>query len=351
MSDFVSREPSCTGELPERFVRFCRLSIENRSSDVLYTEPNLSQLDSNYDDVEGSALEFEYVKDNEVIPLVPLPSERPVAAIDTSTIRLGELDGGSLCALRGAVVTLERKRYKYTRYGPLIFSLGTSSRIDQELGITSFAGVSNVEILLRRVRNSLEKWIQLSVTRSLSNALILLDGSLIAGTIDNSANDMQGLLKSARRSDNLVIGISKNTQLRIRDRSITSLLEQDAKPCLLDVDKTIRCQFPAYQIQFMGQVFVGKLAEVGFPFRIDVDRQVSIADRILGIEQLAGTDIVDQGYPETLRLAHVLSTFSASDVLAIQSMAAVRFGIQILPKFALRRSLFGPFGTRWETMH
>ena len=101
----------------------------------------------------------------------------------------------------------------------------------------------------------------------------------------------------------------------------------------------------------MGQVFVGKLAEVGFPFRIDVDRQVSISDRILGIEQLAGTDIVDQGYPETLRLAHVLSTFSASDVLAIQSMAAVRFGIQILPKFPLRRSLFGPFGTRWETMH
>jgi hypothetical protein len=354
MSDFVTQEEIGIGALPERFLRFCRFSIENKRGECLYTDPHISDqpAPSNYDG-ECSALEFGSVDDNEIIRLAPIPSNRLVAAIDTSTIRLGELEDGSLCALRGAVVTLEGKHYKYTRYGPLVFSLGNSLNINQipELGIASFAGASNVEILLRRVRNSLERWLQLSVTRALSDALILIDGSLTAGTPDNPPAEMEHLLEIARRSENLVIAISKNTQLRIHDKSITALLEQNSEPCLLDVDKRIRRQFPAHQIQFLGRVFVGKLARLGFPFRIDIDRKVATEQSVTGIRQLTGTDIVDQGYPETLRVAHILSTFTAGDVLAIQSLAASRFGIQLLPKFALRRSLFGPFGTGWETRH
>ena len=353
MSDFVRQEQETMGELPERFLRFCRLSIENRRGEFLYTEPNITdQLIPNNHDAEGSSLEFGTVDENEIIGLTPTPSNRSVSAIDTSTIRLGELEDGSLCALRGAVVTLEGNQYKYTRYGPLLFSLGNPMKVDQipSLGITS-NGASNVEILLRRVRNSLERWLQLSVSRSLAGGLILIDGSLTAGTPDNPSGEMENLLDVARRSENLVIGISKNTQLRIRDKSITALLELNSEPCLLDVDKRIRSQFPGYPIQFLGRIFVGKLARSGFPFRIDVDRGVAREDCVAGIKQLIGTDIVDQGYPETLRVAHILSTFTASDVLAIQSLATAQFGIQLLPKFALRRSLFGPFGTGWETRY
>jgi hypothetical protein len=50
-------------------------------------------------------------------------------------------------------------------------------------------------------------------------------------------------------------------------------------------------------------------------------------------------------------MAHILSTFTASDVLAMQVFAAARFGVQLIPKLALRRSLFGPFGTAWEAYH
>jgi hypothetical protein len=162
---------------------------------------------------------------------------------------------------------------------------------------------------------------------------------------------MENLLDVARRSDNLVIAISKNTQLRIHDKSITALLDLNSKACLLDVDKRIRRQFPGYPIQFLGRIFVGKLTRSGFPFRIDVDRGIPKEDCVAGIEQLTGTDIVDQGYPETLRIAHILSTFTASDVLAIQSLAKGRFGIELVPKLALRRSLFGPFGTGWEARY
>lgn len=353
ISDFVPQEQAIAGELPERFLRFCRLSIENKRGEFLYTEPNLTdQLLPNHCDTECSPLEFGTIDDNEIIEFVPTPSSRSVIGIDTSTIRIGELEDGSLCALRGAVVALEGNHYKYTRYGPLLFSLSTPM-MDHipNLGINVFTGVSNVEIMLRRVRNSLERWLQLSVAESTSAGLILIDGSLTTGTPDNPTEEVKHLLDVARRSRNQVIAISKNTQLRIHDKSITALLESNSKRCLLDVDNRIRQQFPEHPIQFLGRVFVGKLARSGFPFRIDIDRKISTEECISGIKQLTGTDIVDQGYPETLRVAHILSTFTASDVLAIQSLASTRFGIQLMPKIALRRSLFGPFGTGWETRH
>jgi hypothetical protein len=84
---------------------------------------------------------------------------------------------------------------------------------------------------------------------------------------------------------------------------------------------------------------------------MDVDRGLSKEATVGSIRELMGTDIVDQGYPETLRMAHILSTFTAGDVLAMQAFTAARFGVQLVPKLLLRRSLFGPFGTASEAYH
>ena len=74
MSDFVRQEQVTLGELPERFLRFCRLSIENRRGEFLYTEPNITdQLIPNNYDAEGSPLEFGTVDENEIIELTPTP--------------------------------------------------------------------------------------------------------------------------------------------------------------------------------------------------------------------------------------------------------------------------------------
>ena len=128
-------------------------------------------------------------------------------------------------------------------------------------------------------------------------------------------------------------------------------METHTKACVLDVDEEVTDQFPPYPVRFLGRVFVGKLTNSGFPFRIDVDRMLSKIETITRFRELAGTDIVDQGYPETLRMAHILATFTASDVLAMQAFATAQYGVQILPKITLRRSLFGPFGTAWESWH
>jgi hypothetical protein len=346
------------GGIPERFLEFCELSTEGVRGDQLYTDhpAQLGMGGTEYDGADGDLFDVKTLDDQHLLTLRAIPSIRPVVAIDTSTIKLGELADGSLCALRGAVVLLDKKQYRYVRYGPLIFSLGNNSHdaLQQfaDLGlITQFPGEPNPDGLLKRIRNAFERWIQLSVCSSIVNGFVLIDGSLTAGTPDNPAREVERILEIARRNRSTVVAISKKTRLRIGDQSITNLVEPRKEPCLFDVDEQITEQFPAYPVRFLGRVFVGKLAKSAFAFRIDVDRGVPVHEALQEVCQLVGTDIVDQGYPETLRLAHILATFTAGDVLAMQAFAAARFGVQLIPRLALRRCLFGPFGTAWEAWH
>ncbi len=359
ISSFLSPADSLNlNAIPERFVEFCQHSTQNVRGHPLYTDyaaqPDTATVE--YDGAEGTLLNLSRVDEEHRIPLQAVPSDRPVVAIDTSTIKLGELSDGSLCALRGAAVLLNDKQYRYVRYGPLVFSLGNNSHDALErfasLGlITQFPGEPNVDGLLKRVRNAFERWIQFTISSSIKNGFVLIDGSLTAGTPDNPTKELQRILETARRNLNTIVAISKKTKLRIHDQPITNLIDSTTEPCLFDVDEDVTEQFPAYPVRFLGRVFVGKLAKSAFTFRIDVDRQIPTHAATREMCELAGTDIVDQGYPETLRLAHILATFTAGDVLAMQAFAAARFRIQLIPKLALRRSLFGPFGTAWESWH
>jgi hypothetical protein len=356
ISNFLFPEDSIAA-MPYGFIEFCRNSMRSLRGNQLYTLPTFAQDPANtqFDGADGPVLDIREPNSNEVIMLESVSTERPVVAIDTSTIKLGELQDGVLCALRGAIVILEAKRYRYLRHGPFVFSLGyntpVASKSLENLGLPPFSGEPNVDGLLKRVRNILERWLQFNISASIKNAFVLVDGSLTAGTPDNPSHELERVLEVARRSGSSMVAISKKTKLRIKNEALTNLLEHESNPCLLDVDSEITRQFPPYPVRFLGRVFVAKLAKFGFPFRIDVDRQISHDGAVSELSQLAGTDIVDQGYPETLRMAHVMSTFTATDVLAMQAFAEAQFGLQMMPRLALRHSLFGPFGTRWEAFH
>jgi len=346
-----------TPAIPQGFIEFCRNSMRGLRGSQLLTLPSfdLGFETTQFDEAEGSLLDINGPDDDHVVMLEAIPTERPVVGIDTSTVKLGLLDDGILCALRGAVVTLGSKNYRYVRYGPFVFSLGynapIASKCLENLGLPPFSGEPNVDSLLKRVRNVLERWLQFTVSSSLTDAFVLIDGSLTAGTPDNPSRELEDILEVARRTGSVMIAISKKTKLRIRNEALTNLLENEPNPCLIDVDREITEQFPPYPVRFLGRVFVAKLAKCGFPFRIDIDRQIPHTTAVNEFAQLAGTDIVDQGYPETLRMAHILSTFTATDVLAMQAFAQAQFGLEMAPKPSLRHSLFGPFGSRWEAFH
>jgi len=356
ISNFLSPDQHTTS-IPQGFVEFCRESMEGLRGSQLSAPPTFDPDfgTTQFDGAEEAIMNIDGTFDGSVETLKPISTQRPVAAVDTSTIKLGEMDDGMLCAIRGAVVTLASKSYSYVRYGPFVFALGYDSPVTskclQTLGLPPFSGEPNIEGLLKRVRNCLERWLQYSVSASLREAFVLVDGSLTAGTPDNPCRELEQILEAARRSRSVMIAISKKTKLRIGNEALTKLIEDEPNRCLVDVDRAVTEQFPPYPVRFLGRVFVAKLAKSGFPFRIDIDRQIPSTDAVREFAQLAGTDVVDQGYPETLRMAHIISTFTATEALAMQAFAQTHFGVQVAPALSLRHSLFGPFGTRWEALH
>jgi hypothetical protein len=46
-----------------------------------------------------------------------------------------------------------------------------------------------------------------------------------------------------------------------------------------------------------------------------------------------------------LRIAHIFSTFTANEILAVQRFVARNHHVSLQARPNLRRSLFGPFGT------
>jgi len=178
--------------------------------------------------------------------------------------------------------------------------------------------------------------------------MVLLDGSLTAGTPDNPAACVEDLLKSSRENGNVAVAFSKETRLCFSGKRITRLLDRAKPPCILNIDKLIAPQFPSTPVRLMGRVYVAKLAAQGLPFRVDIDRQVPEELGLLAMGRLINTDVLEQGYPETLRLAHILSTFTANEILAIQRHLSVEYGLRLAPRLSFRRSLFGPYGTSME---
>ncbi len=291
--------------------------------------------------------------DAKPIPIEPADVLCPVVAVDVSSIRIGETSDGTLCALRGAVVWRELNNYLYSRCGPLIFHLTdtTISSIFQRLHFP--LGVSGASLplatrVLGRLRNALERWIQRSICNLFKDSLILFDGSLTAGTPDNPARPITTMLKTARDNGDSVLALSKSTKLRLMGNEITRFTDHISSACLIDVDSAVRARFPPYPVQLLGRIFVAKLFQKGFSFRLDVDQEIPRENAIESVRKLVRSDIVSQGYPETLRLAHILSTFTANEVIGIQRFLQGRYGLRAEASFNLRRSLFGPYGSSWE---
>jgi hypothetical protein len=282
------------------------------------------------------------------IPLSPSTSCN-IVAVDVSSLKIGETETGVLVAIRGAVVWKSKQGYQYVRCGPLTFHLKHGNEGECTFGSYSL-GLSHMftERAISRLRNLLERWIQKTICATFERAVILLDGSLTVGTPDNPAAYLTHILKEARERGNVVLAFSKSTRLCAFGRNITALVSRTSAPCVLDIDQAIAKQFESHPVRLAGHIYVAKLADDGFAFRLDADRQVSEEQRVDAVSRLISSDVVMQGYPETLRLAHIFSTFTANEVIAVQRYLALEYGLRVAPRFSIRKSLFGPFGTGWE---
>jgi hypothetical protein len=282
--------------------------------------------------------------------LIPSRTEKIVAAVDTSTIKIGETSTGMMIAIRGANVWKQSKRYRYVRFGPFIFHVTEENKkqVYETLERTYFNSMHernhqcapSILQMPTRIASLLERWLQTMAAKTITDGLILFDGSLTAGTAEAPTHRMKEILDSARKRDNVVLAFSKVTSLRANGHRITDLLPDHKPPFLLETEG-LRLKPP---MVLLGEVYVARLTKGNLAFRLDVDKDVPFEPRIEAVEKLLGNDLFAESYPETLRLAHILCTFTANEVLAMQHFVTRRFGLQIINRPDMHRLLFGAFG-------
>ena len=288
----------------------------------------------------------------ESIPLKPLLGDTPVAAVDISSIRIGETETGMLCAIRGAIVWKEKGRYKYLRLGPFPFHITEENKKEiynlfrhYYFEVSAAASSPSLINMQTRMGNLLERWLQLGISCSAHDSIILWDGSLTAGTADSPVKVISQLLEIARNRLNTVLAFSKTTNLRLLGHRLTDLAEKSKPPCLLQISGF---PLPSGPVFSLGNVYVAKLTPGICSFRLDIDKKVPRERVIEAVQKLLGSDFLIQSYPETLRLAHIFSTFTATEVIGIQRCIAQQYGLKIIARPNIRRLLFGPFGKDYE---
>ena len=244
----------------------------------------------------------------------------------------------------------QNRNYRYTRLGPFIFHITEENKnavynnlerayFNVQYGETHQSAPTLMQ-MPTRLASLLERWLQTMLAKTVTNGLILFDGSLTSGTIDTPVQRMREILTTARRNKNTVLAFSKATTLRTNGYLITDLLPEHNPPYLLE---TTGLHFKP-PIVILGDVYVARLNKANMAFRLDIDREVPTQDKMEAVEKLLGNDVLQQSYPETLRLAHILCTFTANEVLAMQHFITRKHGIQIINRPDMHRLLFGPFG-------
>ena len=284
------------------------------------------------------------------IPLKPNRKETIVIAIDTSTIKIGETSTGIIVAIRGATVWKQNRAYRYTRLGPFIFHITEENKkevyntLERTYFTTHYTNLhQSAPTLMQmplRLASLLERWLQTMIAKTVTDGLILLDGSLTSGTIDTPVYRMKEILNVARKNQNIVLAFSKMTTLRVNGYLITEQLPKSEPPYLLE---TTGLRFKPPTI-LLGDVYVARLNKANYAFRLDIDREIQIPQRLEAVEKLLGNDLYAQSYPETLRLSHILCTFTANEVLAMQHFITRKHGIRLVNRPDMHRLLFGSFG-------
>lgn len=303
------------------------------------------QITKDYDEGDEALVHPESQAPIVLCPAYPL--DRRVVAIDSTSFTLGDISEGIVGATRISVIIKPEgsNRQKLESYGPFLIAVTNQNKdviydglIKKVFGATPDSNAPELYKMMDRIRNLLERHIQLEVVRNFTNSLILLDGSLIAGTVANPKFVLRNLLHTASRNNNCIVAISKSTTLTLSKskNSILSLLDGFSGPCYVG---GIKAMIEQDKDKYLGDIYVAKLTPYGEPFRIDIasDSPLPHHTALEMISGLAG----DYGYPEELKLAHSTCVHSAVEIMELQALATKMHNLQV--KENLRSKIF-PFG-------
>ena len=339
-------QPTIDTILPQRFLEQSLCSLKQVQHQPLQLNP---QTFSQFSETEHCSSNLQLKPES--IPIKPDHQETLVAAVDTSTIKIGDTSTGMIVAIRGVTTWKQNGNYKYSRLGPFIFHV-TEANKNQLYNTLEHAyftrtygsmhqAAPNIMQMPTRLASLLERWLQTMLAKTVKNGILLFDGSLTSGTIDTPVQRLREILNHARRNSSTVLAFSKATTLRANGILITEQLPNNDPPYLLETTG-LRSKSP---IILLGDVYVARLNRANFAFRLDIDKETHFEQRVDALRKLLGNDLYTQSYPETLRLSHILCTFTANEVLAIKHFIIRKHGIKIINRPDMHRLLFGSFGS------
>jgi hypothetical protein len=236
--------------------------------------------------------------------LPQFPFHRDVIAIDSTSIVLGYVQEGLVGAIRASVIIKPKgkKHHRKEQYEAYLVFIMNYNKDDlyastRELvcGQSPRAKAPDLRKTLDRLRSLFERHLQFEAVESFSNALLLVDGGLMAGAVADPMFVIKKLVRDASLTRNTIVALSKSTTLTLRENQlgILSLLDGIPGACYVG---DLREHLTQQQDRYVGCVYVGRLAPNGEAFRFDIPENAALRhEEVFSmVSGLSG----EHGYPE-----------------------------------------------------
>jgi hypothetical protein len=272
------------------------------------------------------------------------PLDRRVVAIDSTSVVLGYVPEGLVGAIRASVILKPEGKTQHSmeRYGPYLVVVTNYDKYELyantcELvyGEPTHARAPDSRKTLDRLRNLLERYLQFQAIKSYTDALVLIDGSLMAGAVADPMFVVKDLVDGAHENRNTVVALSKSTTLTLKESrlSILSLVNRVPGTCYVG---DLRKYLTQEKRRYIGCVYVGRLTPRGEAFRFDIAEHTRLSHD--SVFSMLGGLSGEHGYPEELKLAHMTSVLSSISVIELQAAAINLHGLEM--RESIRRKLF-----------
>jgi len=290
-----------------------------------------------------------------------------VCAVDAGVVRLGETAQDAYIALRGSYVVEWRDGATMPeailyRSGPLRLSHGGIDQLQALHALGLSLGQADLYVRLDgaaypvtvrggaagnqshfpdRVRNAIERQIQVLAAGAMTGGVLLLDGAL--STFDTPPAFLERLVARAHADGNSVIAISKRSTLNIKGRPLGFWLDEVPYRACYRALTTLFYEENAGRRtdRIMGRLFACRFSPLGRTYRVDVSPAPGLSDEE-ALSRLFASVGVRGGYPDILVQAHALSMITPPQALLLRAQLA-QFGLSSAWDWGFGGA-FGPFG-------
>ncbi len=269
----------------------------------------------------------------------PLNVNVCVVGVDSSCILVGETVDGFIYSAKCCIaLAYSGKMITHAKIGPMLFYVKSDCNDTLDACNVQANNYNSVEESKRMIRVRLERMLQYEISRLLSNSIILVDGPLRASPYE--AYTLINIIDACNTNNNMLIGLSKSTSFKHLSRIASSLTKQ-RYPCYTDVTDLIKnnsnCKDNILLLNNVS-LLLAKLNSNGLVIRVDIP---SMYDISYSLGTLVKNDILHNGYPDTLRIAHHTSVFTSTDVLCLKSFMKSRLSVKEVDGDYARRLLIG----------